>query len=122
MKSARDLLIEHNKDIEAFEHALGEKFRRDLSHMADNPAAVFAAAAIILHVQTNFSPEDKGISVSYDTLFKLNGIDDKSTRKFFRDALGDDIGKFGELYFMFPDNVVKDCLVARGMNPIRSSG
>ena len=122
MKSARDLLVEHNKSIEAFELALGEKFSRDLSHLADNPAAIFAAAVIILHVQTNYSPIDKNISVNYDTLFRLNEINDKSTQKFFRDALGDDIGKFGDLYFVFPDNVVKDSLVARGMNPIRSSG
>ena len=119
MKSAREEMVESFKNVEAFERAIAEKVKNDMNYLAYEPAAVFAAASVILCVQQNFNPDDKDIVIDYDMLFELSDITERAKKKFFRDALGDGIGNLNDMFFMFPDRAIQDYLAARGSRNLR---
>ena len=107
-------MVESFKNAEVFSNAITEKIRKDMSYLPYEPAAVFTASYIIYCVQSAFSPDDKEISLDYDAFFELSGIKDKSQKKFFRDSLGDGIGKLSDMFFVYPNQAVLDFLLARG--------
>ena len=114
MKSAREVMIENFRNVEAFGCAIAEKIKKDYSHVSYETPVAFAAAYVILFVQYNFEPDDKNITIDYDTFFELADITDKSRKKFFRDNLGDDLNKLSDMFFVFQDQAVKDFIAARG--------
>jgi len=115
MKSEREKLIEGFKNAAEFEAAILNKVRNEFDNVPYEPAACYAAAYVVYHVQGSLLPEQKYKVIDFETLFKLGGASYKSKQKFLRDSLGENINKLNDLFFVFPQQAVEDYLNARGM-------